>query len=235
MYSPTSAQSRWQRRARVHIWLALSSTAVGLSVVALHSRSSPREQLSIATAYVGMLWIVASLAIGPVNLLRRKPNPVSSDLRRDLGLWGGSVGLIHVAIGLTVHMRGRMSEYFLAPAGTEAFSLRLDAFGLANHLGLASAAILAALVILSSDWSLRSLGTKRWKRWQRWNYACAGALVAHGVLYQLLEKRRFALVALFAALTVLAVALQVVGVRAFRARRSSRSQIIQSRGAADQL
>lgn len=230
MSLPRFIGRRIRRRAGTHLALAVVSTALGLGIaLALHAGTGAREQFSIATAYVGMFWIVASLLVGPINLLRGRPNPVSVDLRRDMGLWGGFAGLVHLGVGLTVHMRGRMSEYFLPPAGTDGFIVRLDAFGVANHLGLFSGVILAALIGLSSDWALRSLGAVRWKRWQRWAYVCFGALVVHGSLYQLLEKRGLGLVMLFAMLTVTAVAFQLAGVRARLGEPSSGGKSVQSR------
>lgn len=228
--SITRFSRRIRRRIGTHLSLAVVSTALGLGIaLALHSGSGARERFSIATAYVGMFWIVASLLVGPINLLRGRPNPVSVDLRRDMGIWGGFAGLVHLGVGLTVHMRGRMSEYFLPPAGTDGFFVRLDAFGVANHLGLVSGFVLAVLIVLSSDWALRSLGVVRWKRWQQWNYLCFGALVVHGSLYQLLEKRGLGLVMLFAMLTVAAVAFQLAGVRARVGAQSSAGTSAQSR------
>jgi sulfoxide reductase heme-binding subunit YedZ len=40
----------------------------------------------MATAYVSLALLAATLVTGPINLLRRRPNPVSTDLRRDLGI-----------------------------------------------------------------------------------------------------------------------------------------------------
>ena len=39
---------------------------------------------SMATAYVGLALLGATLALGPLSVLRRRPNPVSTDLRRDV-------------------------------------------------------------------------------------------------------------------------------------------------------
>jgi sulfoxide reductase heme-binding subunit YedZ len=232
--SPRSSSARFDRRLRHHLVLAAASTALGLLIAPLHGTADLREQVSIATAYIGLTWVAASLLLGPLNLLRGRPNPVSTDLRRDIGIWGGIAGLAHLAVGLTVHMRGKMAEYFLAPARSGGFPVRIDAFGLANHMGLMSGLILLALVVLSSDWTLRRLGAARWKRWQRWNYVCAAALVAHGALYQLLEKRRFVLVAAFVLIAAVATSAQMAGV-GVRRRARGRQIDAQSLGEADQL
>jgi len=56
-------------------------------------------RLSFSTAYPALALLALTLLIGPWNLLRRKKNPVSGDFRRDVGIWVGVLGLIHVVVG----------------------------------------------------------------------------------------------------------------------------------------
>jgi sulfoxide reductase heme-binding subunit YedZ len=107
------------------------------------------------------------------------------------------------------------------------FPLRLDSFGWANHLGLLAGLLLVLLLVLSNDWSLRRLGAQRWKGLQRWNYAVFGLVLAHGVLYQVLEKRIAGWVITFAVLSVLIIALQMAG---FRGRRKQQQASASTRG-----
>ncbi|RKZ54899.1 MAG: hypothetical protein DRQ44_18470, partial [Gammaproteobacteria bacterium] len=51
---------------------------------------------SMATAYTGLILLAATLLIGPLNLIKGKNNPVSSYLRRDIGIWAAVVSIIHV-------------------------------------------------------------------------------------------------------------------------------------------
>ncbi len=208
---------RTSRRWRHNIFVALAGLPVGWAIAILFADTDLRTQLSAATAYVGLGGVALSLVLGPLNLLRSRPNPVSSDLRRDLGIWGAVIGLIHVGIGLTVHFRGKMHLYFLPPPeGRSWLPLRSDAFGGANHLGAIAGVILVILLALSSDKALRRLGSKRWKRWQRLNYFGALAILGHGVLYQILEHRRAGLVILFALVSAGTLGLQFLGVRRLR-------------------
>ncbi len=71
------------------------------------------SRLSIATAYPALFLTAAALSIGPWNVLRGRTNPVSFDLRRDLGIWAGIMALLHTGIGLNVHLRGRPWLYFI--------------------------------------------------------------------------------------------------------------------------
>lgn len=123
--------------------------------------------------------------IGPWNVLRGRANPVSFDLRRDLGIWAGIVALLHTGIGLNVHLRGRPWLYFI----DEHRQVRHDAFGLGNDAGLIAALVFLLLVAISNDASLRRLGTRRWKSLQRWTYVAVTLTFLHGVAYQWVEKR----------------------------------------------
>jgi sulfoxide reductase heme-binding subunit YedZ len=207
---------------RHYVAMALGSVIAGVAVGVAFGQGDLRTRVSAATAYIALGCIALSLMVGPLNLLRARANPVSSDLRRDLGIWGGIVGLVHVGVGLTVHLRGKMYQYFLpAPEAHTRLPIRVDAFGAANDLGLLAGGVLLVLLLLSSDLSLRRLGTARWKRWQRLNYVGALALVIHGVLYQIQERRRVALVALVIAVVVATSLLQGLGVQAFRRKRTA--------------
>ena len=112
-------------------------------------------------------------------------NPVSFDLRRDIGIWAGTSALVHTAVGLNVHLRGRMWLYFVDTR----HHLRRDAFGFGNYTGVLAALVFALLLALSNDVSLRRLGVERWKSLQRWAYAGVVLTAAHAIAYQQIEKR----------------------------------------------
>ena len=203
----------------MHHHLAIALVALAMSAMASigFDHADLRTRSSAATAYVALGCVALSLMLGPLNLLLGRANPVSADLRRDLGIWGGVVGLAHAGVGLTVHLRGKMNQYFLpAPEAHSAFPLRMDAFGVANDLGVLSGVVLLALLLVSSDVALRRLGTARWKRWQRWSYAGAIAMLGHGALYQVLEGRRLMLAVLFLSVVLAVLALQALGVQIMR-------------------
>jgi sulfoxide reductase heme-binding subunit YedZ len=102
----------WIRRSTRHV--ALAAGAIAITSLAYVATPPPdfRHRLSMATAYAALVFLAASLWLGPWNVLRRRPNPVSFDLRRDIGIWTGILAIVHTAIGLTVHLRGRMWMYF---------------------------------------------------------------------------------------------------------------------------
>ena len=102
----------WLNRAkRQGILVALAIATTGIAFIATPPPDF-RHRFSMATAYAGVIFLGMSLWLGPWNVLRRRANPVSSDLRRDISIWAGILALVHTAVGLTVHLRGRMWMYF---------------------------------------------------------------------------------------------------------------------------
>jgi sulfoxide reductase heme-binding subunit YedZ len=199
-----------------------AGTALALVLLVPVLPGDARGRVSLALAEIALALLVAALSVGPVNMLRARPNPVSSDLRRDIGIWCALVGVAHSAVGLTVHLRGRMWEYFLAsPRRPSPILIRIDPFGLANHSGLIAGLLLVMLALISNDLALRRLGAPRWKRLQRSAYIVAVLTVGHGIVYQVAEKRRPILVAVFAALVAVAALLQWLGWRTTRRRRAT--------------
>lgn len=208
--------SRRARRATIAALLAMF-VAAGVFL------ATPSEQaafrVSMATAYSALAFLGLSLAIGALNVLRGRPNPVSTHLRRDVGIVAALAAWAHVVAGFQVHFGGRILSYLMNPAdGT----WRRDPFGLANYTGLGAILVLTGLLVLSNDLSLRRLGTARWKSLQRWNYAAFGLVVVHGALYQVIEKRAAPYVAAFLICVALVAGLQWSG---FRIRRSRTAQL----------
>lgn len=218
---------RGYRRRRVlrHLALAGVSLVLGAAIYLSVRPISTAFRLSMATAYPALLFLALSLLLGPWNVLRGRANPVSTDLRRDVGIWAGILGLLHVLFGLQVHMRGRFWTYFVwGPEQPHRIPVRYDFFGLANHLGLLATLVLALLLALSNDLSLRRLGPGRWKSLQRWNYVGFGLVVLHTAAYQWMEKRAPLFVALAAGIVLLVIGLQAAGFRRVRAENRSRPQ-----------
>ncbi len=205
--------SYWRRRIRRHLMLALASGILMLLI--FHTLPSTRNvvfRLSMTSAYAGLTFLGLSLTIGPWNVLQDRPNPISTDLRRDVGIWAGLLGLVHMIVGLQVHMSGKFWLYFLYPPNQpHLLPLRHDAFGFANFTGLMAALILILLLSLSNDFSLRALGVKRWKALQRWNYVGFICTVLHGIAYQFIEKRKLFFVGLFGGMVLMVIISQLAG------------------------
>jgi methionine sulfoxide reductase heme-binding subunit len=209
----------WARRLRRHLFLATTATILVAIAAGLDRSPQVMHRLSIGTAYAALLLLAASLVIGPLRVLRDEPNPVSTDLTRDVGIWAGAISLLHVIFGLQVHMRGRFWLYFVyPPEQAHRLPLRHDSFGAANWTGLGATLVLLLLLAISNDVSLRRLGAKRWKALQRWSYAAALLTLAHGVLFQVIEKRRLPWILVFAAASAVTLLVQASGFVAVRRR-----------------
>jgi sulfoxide reductase heme-binding subunit YedZ len=175
------------------------------------------SHLSIATAYPALFLTAAAILLGPWNVLRGRPYPVSFDLRRDLGIWAGVMALVHTGIGLNVHLRGRLWLYFIDQHG----GLRRDFFGFGNYTGLVAAVIFLLLVVISNDMSLRGLGIRRWKSLQRWTYCAVVLTVLHAVAYQHVEKRNLQYEALLWGTTGIIAVFQTMGWRRIRLQKGN--------------
>ncbi len=225
-----------QRRLRHRLFkhqLPLGALSALCAVVLYLTRpySDVVSRASFATAYPALALLSATLLIGPWNLLRRQPNPVSQDLRRDLGIWAGILGVLHAAVGQWVHLRGRPWLYYVYGPGEHhhGFPLRNDLFGLANFTGAAGVLLLIVLSATSSDYCLRALGTPRWKQLQRWNYAVFALTGVHAVGYLLIEKQKASFSGIVAGCLVIAAGMQAAGFMQ-RSRRAARNASFEHAG-----
>jgi len=171
---------------RHHLPLALLSLAAIWLLYVTRPYPDAITRLSFSTAWPALVLLTVTLAIGPWRVLTRKTPVLSVDLRRDIGIWTGIVGILHAGVGQCVHLRGRPWLYYVYEKTQEhLLPLRHDIFGFANFTGLFAALILLALLATSNDASLRKLGLPGWKRLQRWNYACFGLTGLHTFGYSI--------------------------------------------------
>jgi len=206
--------SRLQRRLlRHHLPLALLSAASVWALYVTRPHPDVITRLSFATAWPALVLLTMTLLIGPWRILRGKAPVLSQDLRRDVGIWGGILGVAHAGIGQCVHLRGRPWLYYIyEKAQDHLLPIRHDMFGFSNYTGLIAALILLALLATSNDASLRRLGNPGWKSLQRWNYVCFGLSVLHTFGYLLgIESLRWASIAAAGLCAALAVLLQHQG------------------------
>jgi len=200
-----------------------------LLIYAMPRDGPPAQRLSLATAYVGLAFLAATLVVGPLNERRQRAHPVSTNLRRDIGIWAAMGGIVHTIVGFQVHMGGEIVRYFVPDAGAIAASKSAIAFLLANYTGLGATLLLVVLLAISNDLALRKLGPGPWKRIQRLNYVLFGLVVAHGVLYLAVDKASWVLIVPFMLLVVLVSQIQMQG-RLSRARRRRSRQMSEERG-----
>ena len=200
---------------RHHLPLALLSLAAIWLLYVTRPYPDAITRLSFSTAWPALVLLTATLVIGPWRILRGKAPVLSLDLRRDIAIWGGAIGIAHAGIGQCVHLRGRPWLYYVYEKAQEhLLPIRHDLFGLSNFTGLFAALILLLLLITSNDASLRKYGGAGWKSLQRWNYAYFALAALHTFGYLIgIEALKWAWIATAAVCTAAAALLQYLGWR----------------------
>nr|MBA2451311.1 hypothetical protein [Chloroflexota bacterium] len=152
-------------RRRRHLGLAgfVAFVCVAALVLTLPVHG-PLRGLSFGLGYASLALLLLTLAIGPWTVIRGRQMPVSTMFRRDVGIWAGLTGCLHVGFGLQSHFGGRIVRYFFLDGS--GWVPDLSPFGLANWVGAGATLILVGLLLLSNTLSLRVLGAGRWKSWQ---------------------------------------------------------------------
>ncbi len=204
--------SRWLTHG---IMLAL--TLVACVVTTLLKPNYPLDRaVTVGTGYAALLMLVLTLVLGTWNQYRRRigRNPVNLYSRRDVGIWVGFAGIVHVITGLRVHLGGQIEYYFFNEQG----GIRTDLFGVSNYTGLIGTLILLALLVISNDLSMRLLKGKRWKTLQRFNYGLFAFVIAHTFLYQTVVRRESIMTYIVIILTILVVVVQAIGIFWYRSR-----------------
>ncbi|PZR19699.1 MAG: hypothetical protein DI539_13095 [Flavobacterium psychrophilum] len=202
---------RFKVRLKHHFTLSIVTGVLLFLFIRLIPGDDVKYLWSMATGYVAIILLASTLLIGPFNVYKKRFNPISTDLRRDIGIWCGLIGLLHIVIGIQVHMGNIWLYFFKAVEGINGYQLRDDVFGIANYTGLLAGVILLVLLFLSNDFSLQWLKTKRWKTIQRWTYILFALVLTHGILYQVIEKRMIIIIVLFAGIMMLPAIAQTIG------------------------
>ena len=213
-----------QRRLwRHHLPLALLSVASVFLLYVTRPYPDVITRLSFATAWPALVLLTVVLVIGPWRILRGKPPVLSQDLRRDIAIWGGSLGVAHAIIGNCEHLRGRPWLYYVYEKSKEHLvPLRHDLFGFSNYTGLFAGLILLALLATSNDASLRKLGNPEWKSLQRWNYACFSLTAIHTFGYLIgIQSLKWGSVVTALACVAIAAWLQYLGWRVRLRKRTA--------------
>ena len=180
----------------------------------LHFIWPKRDLITIVTditGYVAILALVISLLIGPVNLLLKRNNPVSNHLRRDIGIIGGTLAIVHSITGLFVHLRGSNWKYFLNKTDL-GYTIRLDNFGLANYFGLLSTLLILVVLLTSNDYTLKKMGQATWKNVQRVTYFVFILAILHSVYYRVVSNNYFLIFYLYIPLFVIVLLFQNMGI-----------------------
>jgi sulfoxide reductase heme-binding subunit YedZ len=167
--------------------------------------------ITYTSGYLSIFLLAVSLLLGPINLLLKIKNPISTNLRRDIGVFGGLLGLIHSVVGLFMHFTGRPWLYFVEEV-EKGFAIRGGNFGLANYTGLLGAFILILLVVISNDYFLRKLKAAKWKNLQRFTYLMFVLVIAHCIFYRLNADKIDLIIYLYLPMFLIILVFQLIGI-----------------------
>ena len=167
--------------------------------------------ITYTSGYLSIFLLAVSLLLGPLNLMLNLKNPLSTYIRRDIGIFGGVLGMVHSVVGLFMHFTGRPWLYFVEEVG-ESFAIRSGNFGFANYTGFVGAIILILLVTISNDYFLGKLKAAKWKNLQRLTYLMFLLVIAHSVFYRLTAGKEDLIIYLYLPLLLIILIVQFVGV-----------------------
>ncbi len=206
----------WQRTL-THLLLA-SVTLTGIYLTTLYAPHGEAAYIfTIGCGYVCLLLLCVTLVIGPLNLIRKRLNPVNIDLRRDIGIWAGINGCLHVTFALIERNRGNVLGFFFRLDGRPLANLT----GLSNWIGLFATIILIALLLTSNALMLRKLKGKRWKKLQQLNYVLTTLVFLHTFAYQTIGGREKPFVDATAIALMFVLLIQLIGVNVYQQRRAA--------------
>jgi len=162
------------------------------------------------SGYIAIVLLSLTLIIGTLNILLKRNNPTSTYFRRDIGIFGGILTLVHSVFGLFAHMRGKMWQYFLIE--TEyGYTIRLDDFGIANYTGVISTIFIIVLILISNDYSLKKIKIKRWKNIQRLSYIMFIFAIVHVIYYRVILEKLDLVYYTYLMMTVIVLIFQIIG------------------------
>ncbi|MFF2531942.1 ferric reductase-like transmembrane domain-containing protein [Brevibacillus sp. NPDC058079] len=159
------------------------------------------ETWSMILGYLSFILIGCTLLIGPLqSWLPVSWTAVSLSIRRDIGIWAGLIGLLHVILVLVlfeseprlmiIHENrsekadGWLGLFFFDSSDPTMWpSPNWTLTGVANYLGLLAFFILLALWLTSSARAEKWLGGSSWKRLHLANPWLFIIVLFHGLIY----------------------------------------------------
>lgn len=167
--------------------------------------------ITYTSGYLSIFLLAVSLLLGPINLMLKFKNPLSTYIRRDIGIFGGLLGVVHSVVGLFMHFTGKPWLYFVEEV-EKGFAIRLGNFGLANYTGLIGVFILILLLFISNDYYLGKLKAVKWKNLQRFTYLMFLLVIAHSIFYRLNADKVDLIIYLYLPMFLTVLAFQLIGI-----------------------
>lgn len=179
------------------------------------STGSVLDGISLATAYLCLVFMAVALSVGPLRAVRSRPLVLNIYLRRDVGIWAALVGLVHLFVATELSMsQDYMAAYVNLSTSGLSGEMRAGLFSWGSIAGFIVGLLVLLLLVLSNNWIMRTMGSKWWKRLQRCAYVAFILTVIHGFAFQALEARNILLIGAVAAVFFGVLIAQLSGFRA---------------------
>lgn len=205
-----------------HYGLALFSLAGCVVVSFIGGPEQPiLDTLSLGMGYVALLLVLLTLVIGPINMLKKRKNPVNMMFRRDAGIWAGITAIFHMVFSFLLYFGGNLLLYFFAQNGS-GLSFSFDIFYLSNYVGLIAGLVILFLLVLSNNYFLKIFKGPKWKQLQRFNYLLFVVALLHSLGEQLTNSRNLVLTFGVIALAGIVVIAQSIGFLVYQRRDQQR-------------
>lgn len=208
-----------RRRWRHHGALAAVSLLMTGLVTVIGSGDTLLDDVSLATAYICLILMAVALSLGPLRARRSDPPVLNNYLRRDIGIWSGLAGLVHLFVATELSMsQPYMEAYVNLSANGLADTMRMYLFSWGSIAGFLIGVLVLLLLVLSNNQIMNFLGATWWKRLQRFAYPAFVLTVLHGFAFQALEARNMLLVGFVCVVLIGVLILQISGYRAQKKR-----------------
>jgi len=226
---PGRLNAGWKTR---HLLVLLAAGLGAFAFMESRAEWSEMHRWNRAVGDMSLVMVAISLAIGPLARLW-KPFRTAIPWRREIGIYGVLLGIVHTIIILNGWVEWdliRLFGYEKHPR-TGIYVMLQHGFALANVIGIIALIYGIVLALASNDWSQRVLGGPVWKFLQQGAYVLWMMIITHTAYFIYLHFQDFhrqvpdpnwAQIP-FAALIGLITLLQLVAfVKTWKSRRGSR-------------
>lgn len=179
----------WKIRHLVAIVLALLGT---FAFLASRSEWSEMHRWNRAVGDMSLVMVALGMSIGPLSRLWTSFRGWLP-WRRELGIYGVVLGIIHVVVILAGWVEWdliRLFGYEIHPT-LGRYVLLQHGFALANIIGIVALVYAITLACTSNDWSQRKLGAMAWKFLQQGTYVYWMLIVVHTAYFLFLHFQDF--------------------------------------------
>lgn len=187
--SSGASKINWKTR---HLCVLFISALGSYAFLESRAEWSEMHRWNRAVGDMSLVMVALAMAIGPIARFGRKFQ-VFTPWRRELGIYGVLLALVHVVIILAGWVEWDLVQLFgyqVHPATGE-YVMVQHGFGLANAIGIIALFYAIVLMLTSNDWSQKKLGAMVWKFLQQGVYVYWALIAVHTAYFLYLHFQDF--------------------------------------------